>query len=102
VVNGLEVSRAKPEIAYQVKKPRKYRVLLVNDDYTPMDFVVEVLVRFFCLSQSDAISTMLQVHRQGRGVCGLFTREIAEAKVVLVNGFSQEHEYPLLCQMEPE
>lgn len=85
-----------------IKLPRKYKVVLLNDDYTPMDFVVEVLKKYFHLQEELAIKIMLQVHIQGRGVCGVFTRDIAETKVVLVNDYSRAHEYPLMCSMEPE
>lgn len=85
-----------------VKLPRKYKVLLLNDDYTPMDFVVEVLKQFFHLNEAIARTIMLDVHIQGKGVCGTYTREIAETKVVMVNDFARQHEHPLLCSMEPE
>ncbi len=84
------------------KAPRKYKVVLLNDDYTPMAFVVQVLRYFFHLSEALATQVMLQVHLQGRGVCGVFTREIAETKVALVNEYARMNEYPLLCSMEPE
>ena len=86
----------------EFKKPRKYKVVLLNDDYTPMEFVVEVLKHFFHLNEETSVQIMLQVHCQGRGVCGVFTRDIAETKVVLVNDFSKIHQHPLLCSMEPE
>jgi len=85
-----------------VKEPRKYKVLLLNDDYTPMDFVVDVLKYFFHLNEETATQVMLQVHLQGRGVCGTFTHEIAETKVVLVNDYARNNQHPLLCSMEPE
>ena len=84
----------------KVKRPPLYRVILVNDDYTPMEFVVEVLQRFFSLSREKATSVMLHVHTRGRGVAGVFTYEIAETKVVMVNDFSREHDHPLQCTME--
>jgi len=84
-----------------LKVPRKYKVVLLNDDYTPMDFVVEVLERFFHLNETMAVQIMLQVHLQGRGVCGIFTRDIAETKVALVNEYARNNEHPLLCSMEP-
>jgi len=86
----------------KLKIPRKYKVVLLNDDYTPMDFVVDVLQRFFHLNESLAMQIMLQVHIQGRGVCGVFTRDIAETKVLLVNDYARNNEHPLLCSMEPE
>ncbi len=85
-----------------LKAPRKFRVVLLNDDYTPMEFVVEILRRFFQLREEVAVQIMLQVHYQGRGVCGVFTRDIAETKVVLVNDCAKSNEHPLLCRMEPE
>lgn len=93
---------AEPEAETEIKEPRKYKVILLNDDYTPMDFVVEVLKRFFYKTQEMATQIMLEVHFQGKGVCGVFTHEIAETKVVLVNEYAVMHEYPLLCRMEPE
>jgi len=93
---------AEPEAETELKEPRKYKVILLNDDYTPMDFVVEVLKRFFYKSQEAATQIMLEVHQQGKGICGVFTYEIAETKVVLVNEYAVIHEYPLLCRMEPE
>ena len=94
---GIAVETAKPEVA----KPPLFRVLLMNDDYTPMDFVVQVLRIFFNMDQEKATQVMLHVHTRGRGVCGVFTREVAETKVGQVNDFSREHQHPLLCTMEP-
>lgn len=88
------------KVSTDLKVPRKYKVILLNDDYTPMDFVVEVLRQFFHLSEEIATQVMLQVHFQGKGVCGVFTRDIAETKVALVNEYAQKNEYPLLCSME--
>ena len=85
-----------------VKVPRKYKVVLINDDYTPMDFVVEVLKHFFYLNEDIAAQVMLQVHIQGRGVCGVFTKDIAETKAALVNEFSRLNQHPLLSTVEPE
>lgn len=84
----------------QVQPPPLYRVLLLNDDYTPMDFVVEVLRIFFRMNREQATQVMLHVHTRGQGVCGVFTREVAETKVVQVNEFSRSHQHPLLCTME--
>ena len=97
-----EHKSAESKAATALKKPRRYKVLLINDDYTPMDFVVDVLKRFFNLNEEEAVKIMLQVHKQGRGVCGVFTRDIAETKVVLVNDYARHNEHPLLCSMEPE
>ncbi len=84
----------------KVKPPKRYQVVLLNDDYTPMDFVVEVLQRFFGLDEVKAAVIMMAVHREGKGVCGVFSREIAEMKVQQVNGFSRANNHPLMCQME--
>ncbi len=102
VVEIVERKTAKAEALPALKEPRKYRVVLQNDDYTPMDFVVEVLRHFFHLSVEVATQVMLQVHFQGRGVCGVFTHDIAETKVVLVNEYARINQHPLLCSMEPD
>ncbi len=94
--HGLAVAEAKPK----VKQPPMYKVILLNDDYTPMDFVVEVLRKFFSLHEEQATRIMLQVHHEGKGVCGVFTSDIAETKVLQVNEFSRSHEHPLMCVME--
>ncbi len=77
-----------------------YKVLLLNDDYTPMDFVVHVLEDIFGMDYEKATQIMLQVHTRGVGVCGVFTRDIAETKVALVNQFARKNQHPLLCTME--
>jgi len=84
----------------KTKPPPLFKVLLLNDDYTPMDFVVEVLTRFFSMPLEKATQVMLHVHTRGRGVCGVFTREIAESKVAQVNEFARMNQHPLLCTME--
>lgn len=94
----LLVEESKPE----VKEPPRYRVLLVNDDYTPMDFVVHILESFFSHDRHRATQIMMEVHTQGKGVCGTFSREIAETKVDQVNAYSRKHQHPLLCTMEAE
>ena len=94
--HGLALEVAKPVVA----KPPLYQVVLLNDDYTPMDFVVEVLQVFFGLNREKATQVMLHVHTRGKGVCGVFTREVAETKVTQVNEFSKHHQHPLLCTME--
>ena len=94
--HGLMVETGKPEVA----RPPLYSVLLLNDDYTPMDFVVEVLMRFFSFNAEKATQVMLHVHTRGRGVCGVFTREVAESKVAQVNEYSRLNQHPLLCTME--
>ncbi len=86
----------------KVKKPPLYKVLLHNDDYTTMDFVVYVLRTVFHHSESDAVRIMLQVHTQGIGVAGVYTYEVAEAKVAKVMKLAQEQEFPLLCTMQEE
>ncbi len=86
----------------ELKEPGKYKVVLLNDDYTPMLFVTDVLMRFFYMSQELATQVMLEVHFKGKGVCGVFTRDIAETKVAVVNDYAVKHEYPLLCSIELE
>ncbi len=93
---GLEVQEARPK----TKKPSMYQVVLLNDDYTPMEFVVLVLQKFFCMDVDKAAQIMLQVHTQGKGVCGVFTKEIAETKVALVDSYAKQNQHPLMCLME--
>jgi ATP-dependent Clp protease adaptor protein ClpS len=93
---GVAVAEAEPE----TKVPPLYRVVLINDDYTPMEFVVEVLERFFGMSRHMATRVMLEVHTRGKGVCGVFTYEIAETKVAQVTSYSREQQHPLLCTLE--
>lgn len=90
------------EVQPRLKKPTLYRVILVNDDYTPMEFVVLVLQRFFRKGHEEAVQIMLNVHTRGSGVCGVFTAEIAETKVRQVLSFSRDNKHPLQCTMEPE
>jgi ATP-dependent Clp protease adaptor protein ClpS len=90
------ISRTKP----QTKRPNLYRVLLLNDDYTPMEFVVQVLEGFFNKSREDATRIMLHVHQNGVGECGIYTYEVAETKVTQVMDFSRKHQHPLQCVME--
>jgi len=90
------VERAKPEL----KRPPLYKVILLNDDFTPMDFVVEILTVFFNMNRERATQVMLQVHTQGVGVCGTYTKDVAETKVHIVNEYSREHHHPLMCTME--
>ena len=94
--SGLSVQESKPEL----NKPPMFKVLLLNDDYTPMEFVVQVLESFFRMSREKATQIMLHVHTRGVGVCGVFTRDIAETKVVQVNDYSRNHQHPLMCTME--
>ncbi len=86
----------------KTKKPAMYKVLLLNDDYTPMEFVVHVLERFFSKNRQEATDIMLHVHRRGVGICGVFTYEIAETKVAQVMDFARANEQPLQCTMEKE
>jgi ATP-dependent Clp protease adaptor protein ClpS len=95
---GLAVQEARPKL----QKPRLYKVILLNDDYTPMEFVVRVLERFFHKNREEATRIMLQVHTKGMGVCGVYTREVAETKVRQVMLFSAESHHPPQCTMEPE
>jgi len=92
------VVKSKPK----TKKPSMYKVLLLNDDYTPMEFVVHVLERIFAKSREEATQIMLHVHRRGVGVCGVFTYEVAETKVTQVIDFARRHQHPLQCTMEKE
>lgn len=84
----------------QLKKPPMYKVVMLNDDYTPMDFVVEVLEMFFAMNREQATRIMLQVHTQGKAVCGVFTRDIAETKAAQVNQYARENQHPLICEIE--
>lgn len=93
---GLAVLPAKPKL----KRPPMYKVVLLNDDYTPMDFVVEILETFFSMSREKATHVMLTVHVHGRAVCGIYTRDIAETKAAQVNQYSRENQHPLLCEIE--
>jgi ATP-dependent Clp protease adaptor protein ClpS len=93
---GLLVEEASPE----TKQPPLYNVVLLNDDYTPMEFVVDVLERFFRMDRSMATRVMLEVHVRGKGVCGVFTYEIAETKVAQVTTYSRDNQHPLLCTLE--
>jgi ATP-dependent Clp protease adaptor protein ClpS len=94
--DNLALQEAKPKL----KRPPLYKVLLLNDDYTPMDFVVHILQDHFGMTSEKATQVMLQVHTRGVGVCGVFTRDIAETKVALVNQFARENQHPLKCTME--
>lgn len=84
------------------KKPQLYKVILLNDDYTPMEFVVHVLEQFFHKNRQEATDIMLHVHRRGVGICGIFTHEVAETKVAQVLDFARQNEQPLQCMMEEE
>ena len=93
---GLAVEESKPKL----KPPKKYKVILMNDDFTPMEFVVQILSTFFSMDQEQATQVMLMVHTKGRAVCGEFSYQIAETKVEQVNNYSRQHQHPLLCTME--
>jgi ATP-dependent Clp protease adaptor protein ClpS len=93
---GTALKEARPKL----KRPPLFRVILLNDDYTPMEFVVGVLESVFGLDRGSATRIMLEVHHQGKGVCGVYTYEIAETKVAQVTGLAQQHQHPLLCTME--
>ena len=86
----------------KTKKPSMYKVLLLNDDFTPMEFVVHVLQQFFRMPESEAMRVMLQVHQQGIGICGVFTFEVAETKVHQVVEYARKHEHPLQCTLEKD
>ena len=93
---GLALDEARPKL----KRPPLYKVVLVNDDYTPMDFVIEVLEKFFTMEREKATQVMLHVHTKGKGICGVFSRDVAETKVAQVNDYSRQHQHPLLCDLE--
>ena len=86
----------------KTQRPPLYKVLILNDDYTPMEFVVLVLQRFFRMDMDQATQVMLHVHQKGVGICGVFTYEVAETKVTQVIDFARQHQHPLQCTMEKE
>ena len=92
------IVKAKPK----TKKPSMYKVLMLNDDYTPMEFVVHALERFFAKSRQEATRIMLHVHRRGVGICGVYTYEVAETKVTQVMDFARQHQHPLQCTLEKD
>ncbi len=94
--DDLALQEAKPKL----KRPPLYKVVLLNDDYTPMDFVIHVLEHFFGMGREKATQVMLQVHTEGKGVCGVFSRDVAETKVAQVNDSSRENQHPLKCTLE--
>lgn len=89
------------KVRQTVKPPRKFQVVLLNDDFTPMDFVVDVLQRFFQMDEIKATQVMLAVHHQGKGICGVYSREIAETKAFQVNQHARTNQHPLKCEIEP-
>jgi ATP-dependent Clp protease adaptor protein ClpS len=94
--HDLAVEEARPKL----KRPPLYRVVLINDDFTPMEFVVDILETVFGMERTRATQVMLEVHTKGKGVCGVFSFEIAETKVAQVMGIAKQHQHPLLCTME--
>jgi ATP-dependent Clp protease adaptor protein ClpS len=92
------IVKAKPK----TKKPSMYKVLMLNDDYTPMEFVVHTLERFFSKSRQEATRIMMHVHRRGVGICGVYTYEVAETKVTQVMDFARQHQHPLQCTLEKD
>jgi ATP-dependent Clp protease adaptor protein ClpS len=95
---GIATEASKPAL----KRPPLYKVVLLNDDYTPMEFVVEVLRAFFGMNPETATRVMLKVHTEGKGVCGVYSKDVAETKAELVNSYSAECEQPLLCAVEED
>jgi len=98
--NKLGDELATQEARPKLKKPPLFKVMLLNDDFTPMDFVVHILKSFFGMSEEKATQVMLHVHTRGVGVCGVFSKDVAETKVRLVTDYSRKHQHPLLCTME--
>jgi len=98
LVDGTDL--AVEEALPKLKRPPLYRVILINDDYTPMEFVVEVLESVFGMERNNATRVMLEVHTKGKGICGVYTYEIAETKVAQVTSIAQQQQHPLLCTME--
>ena len=94
--DAVAVQEAKPKL----KKPPLFKVLLLNDDFTPMDFVIEILIDFFSMTEESATQVMLRVHTEGVGICGVFSKDVAETKVEVVNDYARENQHPLLCAME--
>ena len=95
--SGVAVETTKP----QLKRPPMYSVVMINDDYTPMEFVVDVLLRFFNKSPEQATQIMLTVHTKGSAVCAVYTRDVAETKAALVNQYARDCQHPLMCEITP-
>lgn len=93
--DNLTTQATKPKL----KRPPKYQVIMLNDDYTTMDFVVEVLMQFFSMSEAEAIATMYKVHEEGQAVCGVFSKDVAETKATQVMEYAQFNDYPLRCSV---
>jgi len=100
IETGTSFEVAVEEAQPKLKPPPRYRVVLLNDDYTPMEFVVDILESVFTMERTQATHVMLEVHTKGKGICGVFNFEIAETKVAQVMGIAQQHQHPLLCTME--
>lgn len=98
--HGGEEGHVLEEIRPELKEPSMYKVFLLNDDFTPMEFVVLLLESLFAMDREKATRVMLQVHTDGKGICGTFTFEVAETKVAQVSEYAQRNEHPLLCSME--
>ena len=94
--SGLAVEEEKPKL----KPPKQYKVIVNNDDYTPMEFVIQVLMIYFSMDDAKATRVMMSVHTKGKGICGIFSHEIAETKVDQVNEYSRMNQHPLMCTME--
>lgn len=95
-------SSLKTQVKNKVKKPSLYKVLILNDDYTPMEFVIEVLEKFFQKNREEATQIMLHVHQRGVGVCGIYAYDLAETKAMQVMNYARKHEHPLQVQLEKE
>lgn len=93
---GVAVETAKPKL----KRPALYKVVMMNDDYTPMEFVVETLEVFFAMDREKATRVMLTVHNEGKAICGTYSRDVAETKAAQVNRYARDNEHPLLCEIE--
>lgn len=91
------IQESKPKL----RRPPMYKVVLLNDDYTPMEFVVDILQTFFSMDREKATRVMLMVHTEGKGVCGVFSKDVAETKAEQVNVYSRQNEHPLMCDIEP-
>lgn len=96
--DGLAVEEEKPKL----KRPKKYKVVLINDDFTPMEFVIQVLQGYFKMDRETAVQVMMMVHTKGKGICGVFSKDIAETKVAQVNEYSRQNQHPLMCSMEED
>ncbi|QIR14766.1 ATP-dependent Clp protease adapter ClpS [Shewanella aestuarii] len=96
------IEQTDQKVESELQRPNMYKVVLNNDDYTPMDFVVEVLQRFFDKNEQQAVDIMLAIHHKGKGLCGVYPFGIAETKVLQVNQFARENQHPLLCTLEKE